>query len=143
MDVRVPRHGDGRDRPADYAAALRIDASQENGAHRGDGADCIDETGECDRDVEIARPPSPARGALRVVDDPPLALEHLRVNQARRGPTAVPIPGGAGGLRGDGIAVCHQLITLDRAKLTRRLGALPVDVLAAVEAGIKAALDLS
>lgn len=63
-------------------------------------------------------------------------------NQARRGPTAVPIPDGAGGLRGDGIAVCHQITTLDRAKLTRRLGALPVDVLAAVEVGIKAALDL-
>ena len=64
-------------------------------------------------------------------------------NQARRGPTAVPIPDGAGGLRGDGIAVCHQITTLDRAKLTRRLGALPADVLAAVEVGIKAALDLS
>ncbi len=64
-------------------------------------------------------------------------------NQARRGPTAVPIPDGAGGLRGDGIAVCHQITTLARAKLTRRLGALPADVLAAVEAGIKAALDLS
>lgn len=64
-------------------------------------------------------------------------------NQARRGPTAVPIPDGAGGLRGDGIAVCHQITTLDRAKLTRRLGALPADVLAAVEAGIRSALDLS
>jgi mRNA interferase MazF len=62
--------------------------------------------------------------------------------QARRGPTAVPIPDGAGGLRGEGVAVCHQITTLDRAKLTRRLGALPPDVLAAVELGIKAALDL-
>lgn len=64
-------------------------------------------------------------------------------NQARRGPTAVLIPDGSGGLRGDGIAVCHQLTTLDRAKLTRRLGTLPVEVLASVEAGIKAALDLT
>ena len=63
-------------------------------------------------------------------------------NQARRGPTAVAIPDGAGGLRGDGVAVCHQITTLDRAKLTRRLGALPADVLAAVEVGIKAAIDL-
>jgi len=62
--------------------------------------------------------------------------------QARRGPTAVPIPDGAGGLRGDGVAVCHQITTLDRTKLIRRLGALPADVLAAVELGIKAALDL-
>ena len=62
--------------------------------------------------------------------------------QARRGPTAVPIPDGAGGLRGDGVAVCHQITTLDRTKLSRRLGALPADVLAAVELGIKAALDL-
>ena len=63
-------------------------------------------------------------------------------NQARRGPTAVVIPDGAGGLRGDGVAACHQVTTLDRAKLTRRLGALPPEVLAAVETGIKAALDL-
>lgn len=63
--------------------------------------------------------------------------------QARRGPTAVPVPDGAGGLRGEGVAVCHQLTTLDRAKLTRRLGALPPEVLAAVEAGVKAALDLA
>ena len=63
-------------------------------------------------------------------------------NQARRGPTAVVIPDGAGGLRGDGIAVCHQVTTLDRAKLTKRLGALAPSLLAAVEDGIKAALDL-
>lgn len=62
--------------------------------------------------------------------------------QARRGPTAVPIPDGSGGLRGEGVAVCHQITTLDRAKLTRRLGALPPEVLASVEAGIKAAIDL-
>lgn len=62
--------------------------------------------------------------------------------QARRGPTVVPIPDGAGGLRGDGVAVCHQLTTLDRAKLTRRLGTLPPPLLQAVEAALKAALDL-
>jgi len=62
--------------------------------------------------------------------------------QARRGPTAVPIPDGSGGLRGDGIAVCHQITTLDRSKLTRRLGTLPPECMAAVEDGIKAALDL-
>jgi mRNA interferase MazF len=63
--------------------------------------------------------------------------------QARRGPTAVYVPDGAGGLKGAGIAACHQITTLDRSKLTRRIGAVPADVLAAVEAGIKAALDLS
>lgn len=62
--------------------------------------------------------------------------------QARRGPTVVSIPDGAGGLRGDGEAVCHQVTTLDRGKLTRRLGTLPPEVMAAVEVGIKAAMDL-
>lgn len=65
------------------------------------------------------------------------------VSQGRRGPTAVPIPDGAGGLRGAGIAVCHQLTTLDRTKLTRRLGSLSPEVMTAVEAGMKAALDLA
>lgn len=81
------------------------------------------------------------RSGAEIQGDRPVPLT-TSVNQARRGPTAVPIPDGAGGLRGDGIAVCHQLTTLDRARLTRRLGMAPPDVLAAVEAGIKAALDL-
>ncbi len=63
--------------------------------------------------------------------------------QARRGPTAVLIPDGAGGLRGDGIATCHQITTLDRAKLTRRIGMIPEALMQRVEDGIRAALDLS
>lgn len=42
--------------------------------------------------------------------------------QAKRGPTAVPIRAGVGGLTKDGVALCHQVTTLDRAKLVRRLG---------------------
>jgi mRNA interferase MazF len=38
--------------------------------------------------------------------------------QAKRGPTAVVIRGGAGGLSRAGIAVCHQVTRLDRSKLT-------------------------
>jgi mRNA-degrading endonuclease toxin of MazEF toxin-antitoxin module len=38
--------------------------------------------------------------------------------QARRGPTAIPLPQGAGGLDRVSVALCHQVTTLDRAKLT-------------------------
>jgi mRNA interferase MazF len=62
--------------------------------------------------------------------------------QVTRGPTAVPLPKGAGGLTADSVALCHQVTTLDRAKLTRRMGRLPDDLLAEVEEGLKAALDL-
>jgi mRNA interferase MazF len=62
--------------------------------------------------------------------------------QARRGPTVVQLPDGAGGLRGDGVAVCHQLTTLDRAKLTKHVGTLPPLLMARVEDAIKAALDI-
>lgn len=65
------------------------------------------------------------------------------VAQAKRGPTAVLLHAGVGGLAKDGIALCHQVTTLDRAKLMRRLGTLPADRLAAVDDGLKAALDLS
>jgi PemK-like, MazF-like toxin of type II toxin-antitoxin system len=47
-----------------------------------------------------------------------------------------------GGLPEDSVAVCHQITTLDRSKLTRRLGALPASALQAVEAGLRAAVDL-
>jgi mRNA-degrading endonuclease toxin of MazEF toxin-antitoxin module len=62
--------------------------------------------------------------------------------QAKRGPTAVAIPGGSAGLTRAGIAVCHQVTTLDRAKLTRYSGTLSQELLRSVEDGLRAALDL-
>jgi mRNA interferase MazF len=62
--------------------------------------------------------------------------------QARRGPTAVPLAAGTGGLPKAGVAICHQITTLDRGKLTTRLGALPAPTLTALENGLRAALDL-
>jgi len=40
------------------------------------------------------------------------------------------------------VAVCHQVTTLDRAKLTKRIGALPLELLEEVESGLRAAMDL-
>ena len=62
--------------------------------------------------------------------------------QAVRGPTAVYLPKGAGGLKKESIVLCHQVTTLDRSKLTERIGALPQSLLGEIEAGLKAALDL-
>jgi mRNA interferase MazF len=64
------------------------------------------------------------------------------LSQQQRGPTAVTLPKGAAGLRKDGIALCHQVTTLDRTKLSRRIGALPTVAMDAVDAGLKAALSL-
>jgi mRNA-degrading endonuclease toxin of MazEF toxin-antitoxin module len=63
-------------------------------------------------------------------------------SQSRRGPTVVEIQSGSGGLPQLSFAVCHQITTLDRAKLTKKIGTVPADVLNAVEEGVKAALDL-
>jgi mRNA interferase MazF len=62
--------------------------------------------------------------------------------QARRGPTVVEIPGGTAGLPKIGVAICHQVTTLDRAKLNKRIGVLSPELLGEVEGGLKAALDL-
>ena len=56
--------------------------------------------------------------------------------------TVVEIPTGTSGLPKTSVAVCHQVTTLDRAKLTKRIGALPAEVLREVEEGLKAAMDL-
>ena len=61
--------------------------------------------------------------------------------QARRGPTAVLMASGVGGLRAPSVALCHQVTTLDRAKLTKRIGSLPLESLRTVEDGVKAAID--
>ena len=63
-------------------------------------------------------------------------------SQARRGPTAVVIPQGAGGVSNASVAVCHQVTTIERAKLTKRLGTLAPELLDEVEIGLKAAMDL-
>jgi mRNA interferase MazF len=62
--------------------------------------------------------------------------------QARWGPTAIALPRGAGGLPRESIALCHQVTTLDRAKLNNRVGTLSPDLMTQVEAGLKAALNL-
>lgn len=63
-------------------------------------------------------------------------------SQGQRGPTVVELSGGTGRLARTSYAVCHQVTTLDRAKLTQRLGALQSDSLRDVEEGLKAAMDL-
>ena len=62
--------------------------------------------------------------------------------QARRGPTAVRLDEASDLLPGPSVALCHQVTTLDRAKLSQRIGALPARLLEAVEAGLRTALDL-
>lgn len=63
-------------------------------------------------------------------------------SQGKRGPTVVEIPSGVAGLTKTSFAVCHQVTTLDRAKLTKRVGSLPPGFLGVVEEGLRAALDL-
>ena len=62
--------------------------------------------------------------------------------QAQRGPTVVPLPARVAGLPKPSVAVCHQVTTLDRAKLTKKMGTLPPEALRDVEEGLRAALDL-
>jgi mRNA-degrading endonuclease toxin of MazEF toxin-antitoxin module len=62
--------------------------------------------------------------------------------QAGRGPTVVLVPRGNGGLAKESVALCHQVTTLDRAKLTKHVGTLPTQIVRAVAEGLKAAMDL-
>jgi mRNA interferase MazF len=63
-------------------------------------------------------------------------------SQGKRGPTVVELLAGTTGLPKTSFAICHQVTTLDRAKLTKRAGALPSQPLREVEEGLKAAMDL-
>jgi mRNA interferase MazF len=44
--------------------------------------------------------------------------------QSRRGPTAVALPTGAGGIAQESVTLCHQVTTLDRGKRGELLGSL-------------------
>jgi len=63
--------------------------------------------------------------------------------QRRRGPTAVFLVAGTGGLTEDSVVLCHQITTLDRSKLSRKIGVLPEPALREVETGLRAAVDLA
>jgi len=63
-------------------------------------------------------------------------------SQGKRGPTVVELPGGSTGLPKASLAVCHQVTALDRAKLTRKAGTLPPELLREVDEALKAAMDL-
>ena len=65
------------------------------------------------------------------------------INQARRGPTAIFLPKGSGGLKESSIALCHQVTTLDRSKLTDRIGTLSREALKEIESGLCAALAIT
>ena len=62
--------------------------------------------------------------------------------QARRGPTVVLLKAGSAGLANDSHALCHQITTLDRAKLTDRIGRLTDDLLGIIEKALLAAVDI-
>jgi hypothetical protein len=62
--------------------------------------------------------------------------------RSQAGPTVVELPGGASGLSKTSFAVCHQVTTLDRTRLTKTLSALSAEMLQEVERGLKAAMDL-
>jgi mRNA-degrading endonuclease toxin of MazEF toxin-antitoxin module len=54
----------------------------------------------------------------------------------------IEIPAGTSGLPKTSYALCHQVTTLDRAKLTKRIGTLPTHLLEELDIGLKAAMDL-
>lgn len=63
-------------------------------------------------------------------------------NQAGRGPTAIRLPAGAGGLSRESVALCHQVTTVDRATIEKRLGVLGSGLLGEIASGLRAAMDL-
>lgn len=63
--------------------------------------------------------------------------------QGRRGPSVVSVPAGTAGLTLESYALGHQFTTLDRAKITRKLGVLPDELLLAVEQAVMLAMGIT
>ena len=62
--------------------------------------------------------------------------------QRRRGPTAVLLSAGEGGLQLDSVALCHQVTTVDRSKFITKVGQLSASGLKDVDSGLAVALSL-
>ena len=80
-----------------------------------------------------------SNGSWRSVVVVPLSTS---TSTARAGPTAIGLPASAGGLGKASVALCHQVTTLDRANLTRRIGSLSPQDLDRLSAGLMAALEM-
>ena len=63
------------------------------------------------------------------------------LNQSQRGPTVIPIPMKSSPLSRDSFAVCHQITTLDRSKLSECIGVLSSEMMRSVEKGVLTAID--
>ena len=62
--------------------------------------------------------------------------------QARRGLTTIVLQRGTAGLVEDSVALCHQVTTLDRGKLSMLIGVLPAKELEQLDLALKIALSL-
>lgn len=58
-------------------------------------------------------------------------------------PTHALIPQGEGGLWRNSTALCEQVRTLEKTRLTRRLGALSRESLSAIDRALKVSLDIT
>jgi len=63
-------------------------------------------------------------------------------NQSRRGPTVVYLQKDEANLKQNGYILCHQVTTIDRAKITKYIGKLPPNILQEVEQGLLIALGM-
>jgi mRNA interferase MazF len=63
--------------------------------------------------------------------------------QAARGPTVVVLRRGTAGLTAESVVLAHQITTLDRSKLEDLIGTLGAKHMGAVEAALRATLDLA
>ncbi|MCW5961563.1 MAG: type II toxin-antitoxin system PemK/MazF family toxin [Pyrinomonadaceae bacterium] len=63
--------------------------------------------------------------------------------QAKIGLTAVFLPQKASGLTHESVALCHQVITFDCAKLAEKIGGLSDGWLGQIANNLKAAMDLA
>jgi mRNA interferase MazF len=63
-------------------------------------------------------------------------------NKAKRYPTHVPLPAGAGGLVKDSLAITEQVRAITKARLKVNMGHLRLEHMSLISAALKIALDL-
>ncbi|MBI4631156.1 MAG: type II toxin-antitoxin system PemK/MazF family toxin [Chloroflexi bacterium] len=65
-----------------------------------------------------------------------------QVEKYRQLPSGVYVAKGVGGLREESVALCHQIRTVDRARLLNLIGELPTDVMDEIEAAMAFTLEI-
>ena len=85
---------------------------------------------------------NPSRGSEQAGIRPVIIVQRNTIDRFTQTVVVVPITSGEGGLLQDSVALCYQIVVIDKQRLTRKLGTLSSNYLLMLKEALKYTLQL-